>query len=282
MQLIDTSKPNLGIQGLKWTLVKQVGNVGELLPRIRLTEPIVPQIKQQLQLTGQALMGRAQNHLVQVINQGVVDYIQHDVLGKKRVELISDYKAVEQKSNLVSAFNNYVTDYIALGLKDNQYSEFNDGHAIIRVRKNKNIINTMVQGRDRGRKEIVSGGDLYITVSGKIVSDQPDVLPIDVTKKLEEILERKEVIPCQSPMLDILGVNGLLVTSYEISQREGFRNVVDYSFQAIAEASVNIQVEEQKKREKDAEKKIKEANGWVILESAIERTNLSKLAAGLL
>ena len=54
---------------------------------------------------------------------------------------------------------------------------FLDLGAIVQVQSSNNLVLTKVQGRDYSRKELISGGDINFTVTGKIVSNYPDVYP---------------------------------------------------------------------------------------------------------
>ena len=113
-----------------------------------------------------------------------------------------------------------------------------DGHAVVKISEAKNILMTKVQGRDLTRKEYISEGDYNITISGKIVSDYPDVYPTKEVVGLRNILKHKDVIECHSPFLNIFEVYTILVTDYSIPQNEEYSNVQDYSITAVYEKPI--------------------------------------------
>ena len=58
---------------------------------------------------------------------------------------------------------------------------FCDLGATVSSQSSNNLILTKVQGRDYSRKELVSGGDINFTVTGKIVSNYPDIYPYELS-----------------------------------------------------------------------------------------------------
>lgn len=109
--------------------------------------------------------------------------------------LISEQQAVAQKkSHTDSIVGRTVADFLELSisqegkyydnseckvLPNSQYGlvTFVDLGPQIQVGSRNNILLTQVQGRDYTRKEYISGGDLEITINGKITSKYPDVYP---------------------------------------------------------------------------------------------------------
>ena len=110
-------------------------------------------------------------------------------------QLIREQQAVAQKKNHTdSIVGRTVADFLELSIsEEGKYYDnseckvlpnsryglvtFVDLGPQVQVSSRNNILLTRVQGRDYTRKEYISGGDLEITINGKITSKYPDVYP---------------------------------------------------------------------------------------------------------
>lgn len=116
---------------------------------------------------------------------------------------------------------------------------------IISLNSGKNVILTKVQGRDYSRKELVSGGDLKFTISGRIVSGYPDVYPSAEVQKFKEIMLYNGIIQVDNILLRQFDVNKVIVTDFNCSQEQGFKDTQPYSFNCVAvEPDENTQISE--------------------------------------
>ncbi|MCS2442507.1 DUF6046 domain-containing protein [Bacteroides uniformis] len=94
----------------------------------------------------------------------------------------------------------------------------------VQVSSRNNILLTRVQGRDYTRKEYISGGDLEITINGKITSKYPDVYPeAEVSKFIRpgtiqgcHRLRQHGIAPAQHFTVDY---TGLYLTAYGLPER---------------------------------------------------------------
>ncbi len=144
-----------------------------------------------------------------------------------------------------------IRHYIQLQIKDGSENyQFFDGHAVIKLSEQKNILLTKVQGRDLTRKEYISGGDYNITITGKIVSPYQDVYPTKEVMDLIKILKHKDVVTCQSPYLDMFEVNTILILSYDLPQAIGFSNVQNYTINAVFERNTEALKYEEGEKQK--------------------------------
>lgn len=174
-------------------------------------------------------------------------------------QLIKDNVVVEEKEKFYDALGREVKDFLVMRIEGNrllksrdvEYLDANgdsfkadgyqvvselrfvDIHAIVSVNSNHNVVLTKVQGRDFSRKEFVSGGDLNITVNGKIVADFPDIYPKEEVEKFVEFMQHKGIIQVSNTLLARHGVKEILVLSYSMNQVEGCRNVQPYSFTCV-------------------------------------------------
>lgn len=111
---------------------------------------------------------------------------------------------------------------------------FWDLGAIVKMSSGNNVVMTKVQGRDFTRKELVSGGDMTFTVSGKIVSNYPDVYPYEDVSRLASLMQYKGVIQVSNLLFSQFNVTQVLIKDFSLSQRTGFKNEQPYTFSCVA------------------------------------------------
>ena len=108
-----------------------------------------------------------------------------------------------------------------------------DCTAIVTINSERNLIATRVAGRDYSRKELVSNGDISISVSGRLNSFLPDVYPTNEMKKFIQIMNYKGAIRVKSQMLSMLGIDRIVIQNFNMPQKEGYKNIQEYTFTAI-------------------------------------------------
>lgn len=288
--------PATSSAGIKFNNLQLIkGNLNPIsaLKSIRLDRPLKEQAKQQIAVAKQVIEGRSKNIAVQMANGGISDYYNYQILNKKKVKLVSNGQAnIYDETPYRTDFGQIVTDYIKLSIIDESVPaidsyqqativEVIDAHAIISVSQKKNILMTTVQGRDRTRKEFISGGDYMITINGLITGSNNNLYPYSEVKNLLRILNTKDVVGCNSPFLSTFGINGLLILDFELNQRQGFHASQPYRISAVYEPSTAVLVEENRGQLEQREKDIKKAKGWVIIDSILEASQLSKILSSL-
>lgn len=108
-----------------------------------------------------------------------------------------------------------------------------DTTALINLSSDKDLILTRVTGRDYSRKELVSNGDLNVSISGHISSNMPDIYPTKEVQKFRQIMQYKGIIEINNEFLDQWGVKKIVIKSFNLPQNEGNKSVQDYSFEAV-------------------------------------------------
>lgn len=108
-----------------------------------------------------------------------------------------------------------------------------DCTAIVTVNSERNLIATRVAGRDYSRKELVSNGDISISVTGRMNSHLPDIYPSSEVKKFIQIMNYKGAIKVNSQFLSMLGIDRIVIQNFNMPQKEGYKNLQDYTFTAI-------------------------------------------------
>ncbi|MGL5692201.1 MAG: DUF6046 domain-containing protein [Bacteroidales bacterium] len=271
------------------------------LVKLNLDRTIKKQLRQVTQRTVVSLAGRSKQYAVNLLEDTVND-IYGGLVGRKKgkyLTLIDNGLPVLEEAPFLNMFGYEVRDYLILEGKtqSNSYSvkniptanvssdlidqRFVDFHAVMKVSEKKNILMTQVQGRDRTRKEYISGGDLIINVSGKIVSKHPDIYPSAEVEKLYALLNSKEIVSCNSPFLTMFGISGMVILDYDIPQNSEFKNVQHYSFTAVYEPGVPILLAESKKSKDKLEAELKRKTGWMSFTDKI-KSDASKFVFGTL
>ncbi len=126
---------------------------------------------------------------------------------------------------ILEAFNNTVDDF------------FIDS-AIVEITRQKNIVTTVVQGRDTSIKEFINNGDFAVKVSGVLASETADY-PMQKLKLLHEYLQYEGSISILNEKLNALDINELVITNYSIPPTP-FTNIQPFTFNCLSEKPVEL------------------------------------------
>ena len=195
--------------------------------------------------------------------------------------LISEQQAVAKKKNYSDTVaGNIVPDYLELSISaEGMYFDtgtnkietnskyglvtFADLGPQVQVSSKNNIVLTTVQGRDYTRKEFISGGDLEINISGKIISKYPDVYPEAEVSKFLKLMQYKGVIECDNTILRQFRIEKLIVLNYSFPASD-CRNIQPYTLSCVAvepSEAVELKLASQEK----VDTAIKHTNKWIKL-----------------
>lgn len=103
----------------------------------------------------------------------------------------------------------------------------------ISLSSTKQVILTQVQGRDYSRKEMIGNGDLKFTVSGKIVSNHPDIYPKAEVDRLMQIFQYKGIVDVSSFQFNQRDVTRIIIQDWSLGQPECL-NEQPYQFTCVA------------------------------------------------
>ena len=134
-----------------------------------------------------------------------------------------------------------VNDRVAAQGEDSAYTNsfttktlcFIDMIARVTVSSDKNLVLTQVQGRDFTRKELVSGGDITFNVSGKMVSNSPDIYPENEVKKFVQTMQYSGVVKVNHLVFKQLGVDKIIIKNFNLGTSD-CKNEQPYSFSCVA------------------------------------------------
>lgn len=165
-------------------------------------------------------------------------YVAYDDWGEQCVDALILYAPTANEITYIqNNFVVYVGGKTSLESSDKELVTKNiiwhDTTAIINVSSDKNVILTRVQGRDYSRKELVSNGDINISVSGHITSQYPDVYPTEEVQKFRQLMTYKGLVRVNNEILDQWGIDKIVIKSFSLPSSEGKKSVQDYSFEAV-------------------------------------------------
>jgi hypothetical protein len=196
-------------------------------------------------------------------------------------QLIAEQKAVAQKKNYTDTIaGRTVADYLELSITgDGCYFDsktgkiesntnygpvtFVDLQPQVQVSSKNNLVLTAVQGRDYTRKEFVSGGDLEISITGKITGKYPDVYPEAEVSKFLKLMQYRGVINCDNTILRQFNIEKLIVQNYSFSPAD-CRNIQPYTLSCVA-VEPSEAVELKIAQEEKVDEAIKHTNRWIKL-----------------
>lgn len=167
------------------------------------------------------------------VSEGLVLWIQNESGKAEKIEMQTYWDKIKGLSHeeAENAFSIQDTEVYVPADKD---KVFVDLGPIVQAQSSNNLVLTKVQGRDSSRKELVSGGDVNFTVTGKIVSNYPDVYPYADVSRFITLMQYKGVIQVYNLMFQQFNVTQILIKDFQMGQNEGFKNVQPYSFTCVA------------------------------------------------
>lgn len=155
--------------------------------------------------------------------------------GSQEVSDVRSYLGTYVFSNLEIAAGSYET----LDGEIVDYEGIRIDTILFNVTREKNIIETAIVGRDGSVSEYASNGAYQISASGLLVAED-NVFPYEELYLFNDVMEVPEPLDFSCEFLDELGIDKLRVKSHSLSQIEGYRNVVQFKFEAKAESDLKL------------------------------------------
>lgn len=113
-------------------------------------------------------------------------------------------------------------------------------NVIIELSQPKNIVTTVIQGRDKSVKEYINEGDFLISIKGNLVGLDANKMPVEEIQKIVALKTAPVEIPVSSNFLDQFGIFSVVITDVKYKQIEGMRNVVAIEIEALDEVPFEI------------------------------------------
>jgi len=204
-------------------------------------EYTIPQLLKLAGLRGYSpQLAGAINRLLKPANE--IDYqaakrqVTQAITGYDNVNVFDD---VDQERNI---FGLPVFMPLILEAYDNTVDDLYLDSAIIEISRTRNIVTTVVQGRDTSIKEFVNNGDYTVKVSGILASEGVNY-PMDQLKRLNNYLSYEGALKVVNEKLNALDIFEIVVTDYNL-QKTPFTNIQPFSFSALSEEPVELIIDE--------------------------------------
>lgn len=174
-----------------------------------------------------------------VFHEALVMWIKGEDSGSSTISIDSYWDKIKGLSN-VDAYakmkrNGNLLESTKLIVPTTQTDNvFWDLGATIQTQGGNSVVLTRVVGRDYSRKELVSGGDLKFTVTGKIASNYPDVYPTEEVQRFIRLMQYKGIIQVYHLMFQQFKVTQVMIQDFQMGEDEGFKNIQPYSFTCVA------------------------------------------------
>lgn len=105
--------------------------------------------------------------------------------------------------------------------------------AVVEVNRTKNIISTVIQGRDTSVDEFINNGDWNISVSGMLCENEASY-PLEQLKAFQRYMELNKSIKIEHEAMNALGIFEIVVLSEQPIAKTPHINIQTYSFTAKA------------------------------------------------
>ncbi len=115
---------------------------------------------------------------------------------------------------------------------------------IMVVSQTKNIVRTPISGRNGTIKEYINDGDYDIQITGILSSGENNVEPSAQIDNLVAILQASANVKISSDYLDRLGITEMVITSYNLPQKAGYRDNFFFNISAISDRPFELRLKE--------------------------------------
>lgn len=110
---------------------------------------------------------------------------------------------------------------------------------IINLSQRKNIVKTRVAGRDGTVKEYIGLDDYDVYFYG-FITDPGIKFPIEELRILEGILNAPTALRVSSRVLDLFGIDSIVVQAYNLNPDPGFNNRQPITIRALSDTPINL------------------------------------------
>lgn len=128
-----------------------------------------------------------------------------------------------------------------------QHQQVPDGVQLINclasVSQSKNIVKTVVQGRNGTVKEYISDGDYIVTLRGAIVRMNRQEYPLEEMARFIDQLRYSYALKVLSPFLLQFKIYDLVVEDYTLSQQEGRVNMQTFDIRCSSDEPLLLKAE---------------------------------------
>lgn len=113
-------------------------------------------------------------------------------------------------------------------------------NALISINRTKNVIQTVVQGRDSSIKEFINNGDYTIAVTG-FLHQKGFRYPIDKVIEFTRFMDKNVSLKIQHEVLNAIGVYEIVILDHSIPKSPQI-NIQSFSFNAVSDKPLPLKI----------------------------------------
>ena len=110
------------------------------------------------------------------------------------------------------------------------------------VYRSKNIVKTVLQGKENTVKEFISKGDHEITLRGFCINYDEDSYPEDEVRLINQLFEIDKAIVINSKYLSLFGIKNVVVEDMNWPPMEGYQNCAAFEIKIISDSIIELEV----------------------------------------
>jgi hypothetical protein len=114
---------------------------------------------------------------------------------------------------------------------------------LVTVSMKKNIVKTVIQGRNGTVKEYICDGDYEITLEGGLFDANPNRYPVEDMNTMVYLLKLAEALPVTSEYLQLFGIQNIVIEGFDLKQQSGSQNVQLFSIKAVSDEPIELNEE---------------------------------------
>lgn len=109
----------------------------------------------------------------------------------------------------------------------------------------KQIVKTLLDGRDGTFKENMALDDYKITIRGICVDeDNPEEYPEDQVRQIRQVYEEKEAVDVVNDLLTLFGINSMVVDTLEIEAIAGSNGMQAYIINCLSDKEFDLELKD--------------------------------------
>lgn len=177
------------------------------------------------------------NQLIQAKNKP-----QYEILLKEATDLALGYTSqipIERNDYGKGSFFGLPL-FQPLTLIDENNNELFLESAVIRLNRSKNIVKTVVQGRDSSVKEFINNGDFLLDVSGILFTNTHEY-PLDEVIAFNGFMALNTNLSVQHEVLNALDIFEIVIEDYAMNETTHL-NIQPFRFSAVSDTPIELNI----------------------------------------
>ncbi len=106
----------------------------------------------------------------------------------------------------------------------------------------KQVITTAIQGRPGKVKEFIALDDYSVRIRGLMVEDNSYDYPREQVADMNALARVPQDIEVESEVMNLLGINNLVILKLDLPRLEGFTNVQPYILECISDDPIELKI----------------------------------------